>query len=103
MGIEAVIFLLAAANVVISILWRADVKDRNIEISVLKVKSSFLTDALADEQKRSDGYQTEIRRLRAIPLTSKPDKPDTSVIKAKSPADVRRLTEAAFGKPGMEN
>lgn len=41
--------------------------------------------------------EAEILRLRKNALTSPAEKVDNSVVKAKSTADVRRLTEAAFG------
>jgi hypothetical protein len=41
--------------------------------------------------------EVEIQRLRKIPLTQPKEKVDNSVIKAKSAADVRRITESAWG------
>lgn len=41
--------------------------------------------------------EVEIQRLRNIPLTQPAEKVDNSVIKAKSAADVRRITESAWG------
>ena len=46
---------------------------------------------------RNTQLEAEIQRLRKIPLTQPQEKRDDLTIKAKSSADVRRLTEAAFG------
>ncbi len=56
-----------------------------------------LGDKLTSSCNRNALLEAEIQRLRKIPLTQPQEKRDDSTIKAKSSADVRRLTEAAFG------
>ena len=59
------------------------------------IGSRDVTIAAAND--RNTQLEAEIQRLRKIPLTQPQEKRDDSTIKAKSSADVRRLTEAAFG------
>jgi hypothetical protein len=51
---------------------------------------------------RCSELEAEILRLRKNTLTQTPERVDNSVVKAKSTADVRRLTEAAFGRELLE-
>ena len=53
--------------------------------------------ALDDCRIRIAELEAEILRLRKNALTPPAERVDNSVVKAKSTADVRRLTEAAFG------
>jgi hypothetical protein len=54
--------------------------------------------ALEDAKDRISELEAEILRLRKNALTPTPERVDNSVVKAKSTADVRRITEAAFGR-----
>lgn len=103
MGFETVIFILIAANLVQWILYRDKIKRADVS----KEKTlEFWHAERAKLNTRNVELETEIQRLRTIPLTQKPDKTENAVIKAKSPAQVRQITESAFGKQpeiGMEN
>ena len=48
---------------------------------------------------REAALEAEILRLRKIPLAEDVKQVDNSVIKAKSAAQVRQITESAWGKP----
>jgi uncharacterized protein YpmS len=93
MGSAAVIFVLL---VVIAILVIC-VQDDKRKIKALKEARDFVLETLSTETSCNTQLEAEIQRLRKIPLTQPPEKVDNSTIKAKSSADVRRLTEAAFG------
>lgn len=97
MGIEAVIFVLVAVIAAMAIQWRANNKDRETELAILRATSAFLKDSLADEQKRNVALESELRRVRNVPVMPRTEK-DDSVIKARSAAQVRQITETAFGK-----
>ena len=73
------------------------VQDDKRKIKALKVARDFALGTLSTETSHNARLEAEIQRLRKIPLTQPPEKVDNSTIKAKSSADVRRLTEAAFG------
>jgi C4-dicarboxylate-specific signal transduction histidine kinase len=113
MGSEAVIFVLLAVIVCIAILWHDDISAKRQAVANAVAKSKALKESNDDYEKACKQYEdrivsleAEIQRLRTIPLTQKPDKTENAVIKARSAADVRRLTEAAFGKQpeiGKEN
>lgn len=105
MGSEAVIFVLLAVIVFIVILWRDDKVEKRQAVArhkeVLSTRDSTLerlTTALHESTEHNAKLEAEIQRLRTIPLTQKPDKTENAVIKAKSPAQVRQITEAAWGK-----
>lgn len=51
---------------------------------------------------REAALEAEIVRLRKIPLAQDAKQVDNSVIKAKSAAQVRQITESVWGKPGDE-
>lgn len=51
---------------------------------------------------REASLEAEILRLRKIPLAQDAKQVDNSVIKAKSAAQVRQITESVWGKPGDE-
>lgn len=72
------------------------------EIETLRAKIRRLTDAGDELFRRNGELESEILRLRKNALTPTPERVDNSVVKAKSTADVRRLTEAAFGKELQE-
>lgn len=58
--------------------------------------------AREERDQRISALEGEILRLRKIPLTAQPSRDDNSVVRAKSAAEVRQLTEAAWGlKPGI--
>jgi hypothetical protein len=97
MGSSAVIFVLLVVVVGMAIGWRRTVSKTLVETGLLY---DHIHDGLAylqDEKTRNTQLEAEIQRLRKIPLTQPPEKVDNPIIKAKSSADVRRLTEAAFG------
>ena len=73
------------------------VQDDKRKIKALKEARDFALGTLSTETSHNARLEAEIQRLRKIPLTQPPEKVDNSTIKAKSSADVRRLTEAAFG------
>jgi hypothetical protein len=105
MGSAAVIFVLLVVIVGMAIGWNADrVKNKPVKEQLEWYKAQ--TEYWAEQGKRIPILEAEIQRLRKIPLTHPLEKADNSTIKAKSSADVRRLTEAAFGlKPeiGVSN
>jgi hypothetical protein len=102
MGSAAVIFVLLVVVAVLAFEWRSlanKSKPMADQCESWKDKAEYW----ADQAKRIPILEDEIVRLRKIPLTQPTEKDDTSVIRAKSPADVRRITEAAWGKkPEME-
>ena len=73
------------------------VQDDKRKIKALKEARDFALGTLSTETSHNARLEAEIQRIRKIPLTQPPEKVDNSTIKAKSSADVRRLTEAAFG------
>ena len=73
------------------------VQDDKRKIKAMKEARDFALGTLSTETSQNARLEAEIQRLRKIPLTQPPEKVDNSTIKAKSSADVRRLTEAAFG------
>ena len=94
MGSAAVIFVLLVVIAGMAIGWKAD-RDK---LQSFKSQALSLTNStLALANFRNAQLEAEIQRLRKIPLTQPQEKRDDSTIKAKSSADVRRLTEAAFG------
>ena len=106
MGSEAIIFFLLAVIAVLGIEFRRTAK------LYREYREAYTndTDRLEDRgnvfEKRCAELEAEIQRLRKIPLTQKPDKTENAVIKAKSPAQVRQITEEAWGrmpKDGLEN
>lgn len=98
MGSETVIFVLLAVIVFMGILWRDDkVEKRQAVANTIKLLASANIRNV-DLEERNAKLEAEIQRLRTIPLTQKPDKTENAVIKAKSPAQVRQITEAAWGK-----
>jgi len=88
-----VIFVLLVVVAGMAIGWKATVS----KVGTVLDKFSTVTEKLVNSELRCAALEAEIRRLRQIPLTQPPEKRDNSTIKAKSSADVRRLTEAAFG------
>jgi hypothetical protein len=97
MGSAAVIFVLLVVIVGMAIGWRSTVSKTLRETGLLYDRIHAGLAYLQDEKTRNTQLEAEIQRLRKIPLTQPPEKVDNSTIKAKSSADVRRLTEAAFG------
>ena len=93
MGSSAVIFVLLVVVAGMAIGWKAD-RDKT---KPMQERMMDLGDKLTSSCNRNALLEVEIQRLRKIPLTQPPEKVDNSTIKAKSSADVRRLTEAAFG------
>ena len=93
MGSAAVIFVLLAVVAILVIC----IHDDKLKIKALKEARDFSLGTLREETSHNAQLEAEIHRLRKIPLTKPPEKVDNSTIKAKSSADVRRLTEAAFG------
>ena len=92
-----VIFILLVVIAGMAIGWRAD-RRATKKAEAISIESHRLAiGALAGESRRTVELEAEIQRLRKIPLTQPQEKRDDSTIKAKSSADVRRLTEAAFG------
>jgi hypothetical protein len=97
MGSAAVIFVLLVVVAIQAIGWSATAK-KNVQLEKLMldcIGGRDVTISVAND--RNAQLEAEIQRLRKIPLTQPPEKVDNSTIKAKSSADVRRLTEAAFG------
>jgi hypothetical protein len=102
MGSAAVIFVLLVVIAIMAIC----VQDDKRKIKALKEARDFALGTLSTETSHNARLEAEIQRLRKIPLTQPQEKRDDSTIKAKSSADVRRLTEAAFGlqpKIGEQN
>jgi hypothetical protein len=97
MGSEAVIFILLVVIAGMAIGWRGTVSKTIVETGLLYDRIHNGLADLQEEKARNAQLESEIQRLRNIPLTPPPGKVDNSNIKAKSAADVRRLTEAAFG------
>ena len=97
MGSEAVIFTLLAVIAVMVICWRRTVTKALAETGLLYDRIHVVHGDIQAEKARSVMLEAEIQRLRKIPLTQPSKKSDDSTIKAKSSADVRRLTESAFG------
>jgi hypothetical protein len=94
----AVIFVLLVVAAVLAIEWRvAARKCRNIA-DVYDKDTASLSSELAEKTVRIAILEAEIQRIRVIPLTPRPEKVDNSVIRAKSPAQVRQITEAVWGK-----
>jgi C4-dicarboxylate-specific signal transduction histidine kinase len=88
------IFVLLVVIAIMAIGWNDDrVKMQSFKSQALSRTNKTL--ALAND--RNAKLEAEIQRIRKIPLTQPQEKRDDSTIKAKSSADVRRLTEAAFG------
>jgi C4-dicarboxylate-specific signal transduction histidine kinase len=99
MGIAAVIFGVLAIGLGVgwwfersksiraTAMWREEV-ERGIEVELEK------REALRTNAK----LEAEIIRLRRIPLTQEPDRADNTLIKARSAAQVRQITEATFGR-----
>lgn len=98
MGSETVIFMLAAALVLVIIQWRYDVRLANEAKKSSLDLVSRLDSQLTEDIAHIAELESEIQRLRKIPLTEKPKDVDSTLIKAKSAAQVRQLTEAAWGK-----
>jgi uncharacterized protein YlxW (UPF0749 family) len=127
----SVIFVLLAAIAALAILWRSDVRERKAAIDLCKLERAQLCTSNDDLRKavrdlqaykadftesfkawrkeseaREAELEAEIQRLQKISLTPPADEVDNSVIRAKSPAQVRQLTETAWGlRPdkGLEN
>jgi hypothetical protein len=93
MGSAAVIFVLLVVIAIMAIC----VQDDKRKIKALKEARDFALGTLSTETSHNARLEAEIQRLRKIPLTQPPEKVDNSTIKAKSSADVRWLTEEAFG------
>ncbi len=93
MGSAAVIFVLLVVIAGMAIGWRSDHRATKILVESHRLAIGALT----GELKRNAQLEAEIQRLRKIPLTQEPEKVDNSVIKARSAAQVRQLTETAFG------
>jgi hypothetical protein len=93
MGSAAVIFVLLVVIAGMAIGWKADRDKARFAVNHAADLDKLLTRA----GERNGQLEDEIQRLRKIPLTQPPEKVDNSTIKARSSADVRRLTEAAFG------
>jgi hypothetical protein len=92
-----VIFVLLVADLTLLTLLILTRKKGVRTTELLFEQIHLLRESLEVEQTRNTQLEAEIQRLRKIPLTQSPEKVDNSTIKAKSSADVRRLTEAAFG------
>lgn len=98
MGSAAVILVLAVACMVLAREWWAQRSKVRFALNHADDISKLLV-AAGD---RNAQLEAEILRLRNISLTPSPEKVDNSVIRAKSAAQVRQLTEAAFGlQPGI--
>ena len=97
MGSAAVIFVLLVVVAIQAIGWSATAK-KNVQLEKLMLDCIGGRDVtISAANDRNAQLEAEIQRLRKIPLTQTPEKVDNSTVKAKSSADVRRLTEAAFG------
>ena len=91
------IFVLLVVIAGMAIGWSATAK-KNVQLEKLMLDCIGGRDVtISAANDRNAQLEAEIQRLRKIPLTQTPEKVDNSTIKAKSSADVRRLTEAAFG------
>lgn len=95
--VAAIIFILLAGNAAWAILWNNERKKTQFaEEQLVNLRARTNQDA-AEVLKHSYELEKEIVRLRTIPLTPAPEKHDTSIIRAKSAAQVRQITEATWG------
>ena len=97
MGSAAVIFVLLVMIAIMAIGWRSTARKAELVFGEFDKYARESERILKERKGRNEELEAEIQRLRKIPLTQPPEKVDNSTIKAKSSADVRRLTEAAFG------
>jgi hypothetical protein len=97
MGSAAVTFVLLVVVAILAIGWSASIIEAKSAREHISTKVKYWQDLAERGNTRTTQLEAEIQRLRKIPLTPPPEKADNSTIKAKSSADVRRLTEAAFG------
>ena len=103
MGSAAVIFVLLVVLAVLAIECRMTVSKLRHERTAHDRSYALIAAEANAYRDRNAALEAEILRLRKIPLTQPPEKADTSVIRAKSPAQVRQITEAAWGKmPELE-
>jgi hypothetical protein len=103
MAYPAVIFILLVILAVAGIEWRLETRKRQEAEKQLVQAQDAARVGSTFQGERIATLEAEILRLRKIPLTQPPEKADTSVIRAKSPAQVRQITEAAWGKmPELE-
>ena len=103
MGSAAVIFVLLVILAVVGIEWCRETRKRQeLQKQLIQARAAARVGSTFQGE-RIEALEAEILRLRKIPLTQPPEKADTSVIRAKSPAQVRQITEAAWGKmPELE-
>jgi hypothetical protein len=93
MGSEAVIFILAIGNVFLGLeLWHKK-RERKSSDQSAQMLIEKLSTAVAQNAKLED----EILRLRKNPLTPPAKRVDHSTIRANSAAQVRSITESAWG------
>ena len=93
----AVIFNLLVVIAIMAIGWRRTVSHTRATFELLYDRIHAGLADLEDEKARNAQLEAAILRLRTISLTQEPEKVDNSVIKARSAAQVRQLTETAFG------
>lgn len=95
MGSAAVILILAAGCAIMAILWR-DERSKGDKLRAWFDREREKADA--DWKAKVASLEAEIQRLRKIPLTQPTQRADNSVVQAKSAAQVRQITESAWGK-----
>lgn len=96
MGIAAVILCVLAAGLGIG--WWFEYNRRTWADRVHTDKFETLKAAYEQDVLHIAELETEIIRLRRIPLTQEPERADNTLIKARSAAQVRQITEANFGR-----
>ena len=102
MVISAVIILILAFDVPPWYLWWAE---RDKTKSLLRLRETDSTSAnitVKVLQARNAELEQEIIRMRKLSLTPNAEKVDNGVIKAKSAAHVRQITEGVWGKAPEE-
>jgi len=93
MGSAAIIVVLAVALIAVAHEWQLERNKARFAVN----HSADLDKLLTAAGERNAQLEQEVIRLRKVSVALPPEKVDISVIKAKSAADVRRLTEQAFG------
>jgi hypothetical protein len=103
MGSETVIILILLAIIcvlaVMCILERKESKHGADLLAFQASRYQLSREQASKDAERIAELEAEIVRLRKIPLTQTAEKEDNSIIRAASAAQVRQITESAWGKP----
>lgn len=98
MGSETVIFILLAVIVILIILWRDEANEKKALVVACGKDLTIMQHEKEQSTSRIVELEAEIQRLRKIPLTTDHKQEDNSVIRARSAAQVRQITESSWGK-----